>query len=122
MQREELFRKYGIDESHSIWDDSIDTWMSIEIFRIMHGGKLPSPKDMSIKYVLDFLDKTKDILFMKDLMTRKEWGSLYLTAKRMVYRHGNDLTHIECPPCDKRQVLEHPLRKYIDEDFQQIMD
>lgn len=85
MTREQLFRKYSIVEAHNYWDDSIDNWNSVEIYRIMHNGNLPSNGDMSIDWVTDFLDKTEDMKFMSELMMRKDWGSLYLTAKRMIY-------------------------------------
>ena len=86
MTKQELFKKYSINETHDIWTPEIDDWMSIEIYRIMHDGNLPLNDDMSINWIVEFLNKTKDIKFMSVLMTRKDWGSLYLTAKRMVYR------------------------------------
>lgn len=88
MTKEQLFKKYSIDESHNIWDIGIDSWMSIEIYRIMHKGELPPPDDMSTKYILDFLDKAKDDMkwWVENVMHRKDWGSLFLTAKRMVYK------------------------------------
>jgi len=88
MTKEELFKKYSIDESHAKWDNRIDNWMSVEVFRVMHDGKLPEEGDMSVKYITEFLDKCHDkntdygINLMKE---RKDFGSLYLTAKRMVY-------------------------------------
>ena len=92
MTKQKLFKKYFIDESHNVWDNGIDNWMSVEIYRIMHDGKLPPHDDMSIKWVIDFLDKTKDIKFMCELMKRDDWGSLYLTAKRMVYKFAELLS------------------------------
>lgn len=85
MSKEELFKKYMIDETHNVWE-SIDGWMSIEIYRLMHDGNLPKG-DKSIKWVLDFLDKAKNDLpwWGKNVMSRNDWGSLFLTAKRMVY-------------------------------------
>lgn len=94
MTKEELFKKYAIDETHNIWDIKIDRWMSIEIYRIMHNNELPSD-DKSIKWVVDFLDKTDDMLFMVDLMKREDWGSLYLTAKRMVYKFYKEILNEE---------------------------
>ena len=87
MTKEELFKKYYIDESHSEWDNQIDNWVSVEIYRVMHGGNLPDNKDTSIKYITDFLDKrNKDFKWWAmNVMCRKDWGSLYLTAKRLVY-------------------------------------
>lgn len=29
MTKQELFKKYNIDETHSEWDNSIDNWMSV---------------------------------------------------------------------------------------------
>jgi len=90
MNKKELFKKYSINESHSKWDNRIDNWMSVEIYRIMHDGKLPDD-DISIKYIVEFLDKIKDDKFMSELTDRDDWGSLYLTAKRSVYRHADDI-------------------------------
>lgn len=95
MTKEQLFKKYSIDESHNIWE-SIDSRMSIEVYRVMHEGKLPPPNDTSVKWVTDFLDKMHDkkgISFAKKMMERKQgdWGSLYLTAKRMVYSFSDQL-------------------------------
>ena len=85
MSKEELFQKYSIDESHDIWE-SIDSWMSVEIYRLMHNGNLPPENDLSTIWILDFLDKPKKDMnwWVKNVMSRKDWGSLYLTAKRMV--------------------------------------
>lgn len=86
MNKQELFEKYSINETHAEWDNHIDNWISVEIFRIMHDGKLPDKNDLSVKYITDFLDKLKDVEFIKKLRTeRKDFGSLYLTAKRLVY-------------------------------------
>ena len=85
MTKKELFKKYSINKSHNTWADMIDNWMSIEIFRIMHQGRLPTAKDKDILYVLTFLDKfTSNIKFLNELRRRDDFGSLYLTAKRMV--------------------------------------
>jgi len=86
MTKEELFEKYKINESHNVWQP-IDNWMSVEIYRIMHNGSLPPQDDTTTKWVLDFLDKAdKDMpWWVKNVMCRKDWGSLFLTAKRMVY-------------------------------------
>ncbi len=95
MTKDELFDKYSINESHSKWDNSIDNWMSVEVYRLMHDGNLPPKDDLSVKWVTDFLDKVNgDDLYAAKLMTRKEddFGSLYLTAKRMVYDFADQLT------------------------------
>lgn len=89
MTKQELFIKYSINETNNVWDDSIDNWYSIEVYRAMHNGELPPPNDMSIIWVLDFLDKCHaDSSFM---VSHKNWGSLYLTAKRMVYILADDI-------------------------------
>ena len=88
MTKEELFKKYNIDESHSKWDLMTDNWMGVEIYRIMNNGELPNSTNGSSKYLLDFLDKVNsDVLFVKSLRERKpdDFGSLYLTAKRSIY-------------------------------------
>ena len=95
MTKKELFKKYSITESHSAWDNQIDNHMSIEVYRIMHNGNLPPKDDMSVKWVTDFLDKVnRDEGYALKLMTRKQddFGSLFLTAKRMVYSFADQLT------------------------------
>lgn len=84
--KEELFKKYGINESHNTWDNAIDNWFSVEIYRRMHDEQLPPPDDMSIAWVLDFLDKTKSPDYFFSLPNA---GSHFLTACRMVYRHAD---------------------------------
>ena len=98
MNRTELFKKYSIDESHNVWDDKIDSWMSVEVYRIMN-NKLPNPNDLKLKYVIDFLDKTKnDMSFVAKLMSENNFGSLYLTSKRMLYRFSDQiLTELNSP-------------------------
>lgn len=92
MTKEDLFKKYSIDDSHSEWDNRIDNWMSIEVYRVMHNGDLPSQNDLSTKWIIDFLDKTNDIEFFAKLRTeRDDFGSLYLTAKRLVFRHWEEI-------------------------------
>ena len=85
MTKEQLFEKYSINESHNTWDNSIDNWYSVEVYRLMHNGELPKEDDLSILYVLDFLDKRKDLKWWsKNVMSKPMWGSYFLTAKRMV--------------------------------------
>lgn len=88
MTKQELFKKYNIDESHSEWDNQIDNWMSVELYRVMHNGNLPPQNDTSVKWITEFLDKVKsDMKFFAQLRQRQpdDFGSLFLTAKRMVY-------------------------------------
>lgn len=92
MTKEELFKKYNINESHNIWENKIDNWMSIEIYRIMHNGNLPPKKDMSTKWVCDFLDKRHDIeWWKKNVMKFEYWGSLFLTAKRLICTMSDEI-------------------------------
>jgi hypothetical protein len=83
MTKQELFEKYSIDESHNTWDNGIDNWMSVEVYRITHDGNLPPSDDSSTKWVLDFLDEVHSNPAKH--FGRKNFGSLYLTSKRMVY-------------------------------------
>jgi hypothetical protein len=86
MTKQELFKKYNINETHSEWDNQIDNWMSVEIYRIMNDGNLPTQDDTSTKWITDFLDKKNDMRWwVKNVMSRPDWGSLFLTAKRLVY-------------------------------------
>ena len=94
MTKEELFKKYSIDESHNEWNTGIDSWISIEIYRLMHDGRLPPPNDTSTKWITNFLDKSKNDMdwWVTNVMSREDWGSLFLTAKRMVYMLSDKLT------------------------------
>ena len=85
MTKKELFEKYSINDSHNIWEP-IDSWSSVEIYRLMHDGKLPPKDDLSTKWITDFLDKAKLDMgwWVKNVMSRSDWGNLYLTGKRMV--------------------------------------
>lgn len=88
MNKEQLFKKYGINDSHSAWDNATDNWFSVEIYRRMHNEELPPRDDTSIVWVLDFLDKTKDPQYFFSL---PDAGSHFLTAKRMVYRNVDQI-------------------------------
>lgn len=93
MTKNELFKKYHIEERHNVWDLNIDNWMSVEIFRVMHDGRLPEETDRSLLYVLQFLDKKNTDVkwWVEKIMVRQDWGSLFLTAKRQVYLHSEIL-------------------------------
>ena len=94
MTRVELFKKYHITEFHSAWEPIIDNWVSVELYRIMHDGKLPPKDDLSIVWVIKFLDKMKNpqwLSKMREEYPNNSWGSLYLTAKRMVYQHAEQI-------------------------------
>lgn len=94
MNKEELFKKYSINESHNVWDMRIDSWHSVEVYRIMHDGNLPPENDTSVLWVCDFLDKVKPHdKFYIELRQRKpdDFGSLYLTSKRMIYSFAEQI-------------------------------
>lgn len=87
MTKQELFQKYNINETHNVWED-IDSWMSVELYRVMHNGNLPPQNDTSVKWITEFLDKIKsDVKFFAKLRQRQpdDFGNLFLTAKRMIY-------------------------------------
>jgi len=88
MNKTELFAKYHISPGHNTWDNAIDNWYSVEIYRQMHDGQLPPPDDMSIAYVLEFLDKCSDPSYFFSLPNS---GSFYTTAHRMVYRYADQI-------------------------------
>lgn len=93
MTKSELFEKYNINETHNKWE-APDSWYSVEIHRIMHNGDLPNSDNSSIKWVIDFIDKfVTDGVFVAKLRERKDcdWGSLYLTAKRMIYQMADEI-------------------------------
>lgn len=57
MTKEDLFKKYSIDETHSEWNQ-LDNWYSVEIYKIIR-GKLPEKGDLSTDWILEFKDKIK---------------------------------------------------------------
>ena len=93
MTKKELFKKYSINESHNEWNNRIDNWISVEIYRIMHNGELPKPDDLSTKYMTVFLDNfnNTNMVFAREMMKRADWGSLYLTAKRQIYKFADEI-------------------------------
>lgn len=93
MTKKQLFKKYSINESHSAWDNQIDNWMSVEVYRLMHDGNLPPKDDLSVKWVTQFLDKVKNDrgYAIKLMREREDFGSLFLTSKRMVYDFAEQL-------------------------------
>ena len=112
MKKQELFDKYSIDESHNVWE-SIDSLMSVEGYRVMHNGELPPPNDKSVKWITDFLDKQKDAAWWaKNVMSRKDWGSLYLTAKRMVYMLHEEILQQFFKTAPYRQINIKMNREY----------
>jgi hypothetical protein len=71
MNEKQLFAKYHINKSHCVWDNKIDNWSSVEIYRIMHDGELPPPDDTSTLWVCEFLDfMEKDPVFLAKIMKR----------------------------------------------------
>lgn len=82
--REVLLVKYRLNESHATWQPSIDNWYSIEAFRAQ-AGRLPEKGDDTRQVLMAFLDN-------KDLHARllsergPEFGSMFLSAKRALYR------------------------------------
>jgi len=92
MTKDELFKKYSINESHSEWNDSIDNWTSVELFRLMHNGKLPADNNVSVMWLIDFCNKVRDDMkFRNEIMKRDDFGSLYLTSKRMIYAFADQI-------------------------------
>lgn len=96
MTKEELFKKYSVnpkDKSTNVWEPAVDNWISVELYRIMHDGNLPNVDDVSVKWITDFMDKTKDMEYMIELMNRPQgdWGSLFLTGKRMIFRFADKI-------------------------------
>ena len=85
MIKEEIMKKYNLDKSHSVWQSHIDNWHSIEAFK-EQTGMLPNSDNApdEMQTMMDFLDN-KD-LQMKLLKERGiEFGSMYLSAKRLLY-------------------------------------
>lgn len=90
--KDEIIEKYHLDKSHKVWQPEIDNWFSVEVFRQQTGflpNDLRAPKD-ELRVMMDFLDNHK--LHKKLLAERGlEFGSMYLSAKRFLMRHINQL-------------------------------
>lgn len=67
--------------------------MSVEIYRVMHNGELPKSNSNEIKleYLLEFLDKADTVWFIENVISKPNGGSMYLTAKRMLYRFTDEI-------------------------------
>jgi len=84
--KDKIFERFNIDEFHNIWDDRIDNWMSVEIYRLMHDGNLPPIEDESTIWIYNFMVKSKSSKWWaENVMSRPNWGSLFLTGKRLLY-------------------------------------
>lgn len=85
-----LFKKYGINESHATWEN-IDSWMAVELFRLMN-DRLPNDADNDFIYAMEFLYRVKsDEIFFRKFFSNVHFGSLYLTAKKIIYRFSDDI-------------------------------
>lgn len=94
MTREEFLAHYKLDKSHDKWQP-IDSWNAVEIFRIMH-DRLPEVTDESSVYAFDFYKKAlKDTVWFFSL---ENHGSLFLTSKRMMYQHIDEMIENEEKP------------------------
>lgn len=103
MTKEELFKKYNVrGHSNEVWEPTPDNWISVEIYREMHDGELPPQdgSDADLTYILKFLDKTKDAKYFFGL---KNPGSMFLTAKRMVYRYADQILE-QINPTDTEEI------------------
>jgi hypothetical protein len=88
INRDEILRELNIDQKHNIWEHNVDNWASVEVFKEMT-GKLPEPgmdHDAEMQVYIDFLrDKPRQMRLLRE--RGLEFGSMYLTAKRFLYRH-----------------------------------
>ena len=92
MNREELFKKYHIDESHNIWEPP-DEWYNVDVYLEM-GGDETQKNGECFKFVTDFLDKCRsDLKWAMKLKVKDplRFGSMYLTSKRMVYKYADKI-------------------------------
>jgi hypothetical protein len=92
MTKEDIFLKYGINESHNVWDLE-DTVSLCEIYKIMNNGNLPEQRWVSINVIVSFLNKSIDDIewWKSNITVRDDWGYLYLVAKRLIYKNVDDL-------------------------------
>lgn len=85
MTKEQLFKKYNIKSNNcKDWED-IDSWIGVDLYALMHNNTLPNNEDKSLLYVLKFLDKPEPY------MSNPKFGSLYMTAKRSVFRFADQI-------------------------------
>lgn len=92
MTKQELFEKYEVNESHNVWQGA-DSFYSIELHRLMHDGELPKEGDKSLKWFVELSEKIRDTKwFIQNVINKREdWGSLFLTQKRMIYLLADDI-------------------------------
>ena len=74
----QIIKKYRLDDKHKIWEHQIDNWMSVEVARVVL-GRLPEKGDSARELAMEFLDNEEKYL------GNKNFGSMYLTAGRMIY-------------------------------------
>lgn len=86
MTKEEFYEKYDISEEHNKWE-SIDDWVSVEIYRAMHDGELPPREMKSYLWMTEFYDRIGTLWFIKEIMSKPNWGSYVTTCKRLIYHH-----------------------------------
>ncbi|KAB8153406.1 hypothetical protein EZY14_009240 [Kordia sp. TARA_039_SRF] len=81
---------------HFIWKDAIDNHNSVELYRIMHGGNLPNSNDKSVDWIIELMNKQEDDFqwWADRMMSRSDFEGLFMTLKRMIYCHAEDL--IKC--------------------------
>lgn len=89
MTTDEFFDKYKLDESYNQWDVQIDGWIYVEIYRMMHDGELPPREMKSYKWMADFYDKIGTPWFVKEVISKPNWGSYVTTCKRLIYQHSH---------------------------------
>lgn len=83
--QELICKRYHLNESHATWQPEIDNWYSVEAFRLQ-AGRLPTEGDSTQQVLMDFLDNKALHSRLLQEHHPLEFGSIYLSAKRALYR------------------------------------
>ena len=87
MTKNIIFKELKIDESHNEWQENIDNWYSVEALK-EQTGILPNGEYNELENMIDFL-RNKNLHFRLIRTRGNEFGSMYLSAKRFIYRQLN---------------------------------
>lgn len=83
----EIFIKFGVNVSHDVWDEKSLTYAK-NIYEIIN-YRQPVPAECTIPILAKaaelFLERA-NAAATTELMFRPDYGMLYLTAKRIIYK------------------------------------
>ena len=78
----EIFEEFKINNDHNKWEYHIDNWYSVEAL-MCQTGELPNGQYDEVDEMMKFL-RNKDLHFKLLKERPREFGSMFLTAKRFL--------------------------------------